>query len=154
MGLWTNGDYKIYVELSVLEADFRDVYKSYINVSTNRKNMDTVTVNLYKATAERYLFVAEQLKVAKNGFDLRNLVIYFGLDNEQQNKGDSFIVESYIRQLVERGNAALFYKGNRIFTLKKIMQLEGTGVGFGYEVRIYFDNAENYAFKYYIHNNW
>lgn len=154
MGLWTSGDYDIYVEMTTLETSFQNTYKNYLNASLNRNNVDTVTSALYNITSKRYQVAADQMKLGENGFDLRKLILYFGLENDKENAGNSFIVENFITQLVENGTAVVFYKGERIYTLKKKYEPEGEGLNFGYHIRIYYDDPEKCIVRYYRHLGW
>ena len=170
MGHWTTGDYTVYIELGALETSFRNTYSNYLAASKNLSMEDSVTYTLNTLAAKRYLAAADQLQAADQaqtplplrgispgmgeGFDLRKLIIYYGPENDTANSGSSPIVESYVRQLVESGTAAVVYKGKRIFTLKNLQESEGIGLDFGYNVKVYFNDPENCLFKYYRHLGW
>lgn len=150
MGLWKNGDYDIYIQIDTLEVSLRKSYEELLNATNKIDINDTVNLKRYKIYTERYLNAANQLKEAKNGFDLRLLVLYIGNDNEKQNKGNSSIVDEFVKGLVCKGNASVFYKGKRIYTLKRrtdsdlVMSI----------IRIYKDQITNCAYTYYGYINW
>lgn len=150
MGVWENGDYKIYIEMQPLQEGFRSDYVSLMNVMETQYQHDSVTSLRYKMYAERYLIASNQLKMAGHGFDLRKLVLYIGPDNEEQNKGNSYTVDMLIRQSVEKGNAVLFYKGKRIFTLQKQVYSDYMMSN----IKIYYNQSDNCAYNYTGHINW
>ncbi len=153
MGIWAKGDYTIYIELGALEASFRNTAKGLINGGANKNEEDSIGIT-YNLSVKRYLKAADELRNAGKVFDLRKLVIYYGAENEKENLGSSFIVENAVRQLLENGTAEVYYKGNRIYNLIKRDEPKGEGADFGYSRVIYFDDVENYIFKYYEHLGW
>ncbi len=154
MGLWTNGDYKMYIELNTLESSFRNTYNSYNQSTLRSYTEDTVTSKFYLLTAQRYLLAADLLKNAESGFNLRSLIIYFGVEDKQYDLGNSYIVGRYVTQMVESGNAAVYYKGERIYTLQRLITSQGHGLDYGYDALIYYDDKENCAITYYQHLGW
>ncbi|MES1226937.1 MAG: hypothetical protein ABUT20_66300 [Bacteroidota bacterium] len=101
MGLWTSGDYHVFIELDVLESWFLRQQNSFMNSSLNFSYGDTAASSYYDMIAKRYEVAAMQLKSAKSEFDLRKLVIYYGAENEIENSGNSVLVEEVVKQLVE-----------------------------------------------------
>jgi hypothetical protein len=141
MGLWAKGDYKIYVELGIVETSLRNRGNGFLHTveNNNQEPVDSISNQM----AKRFGKAADELKKAGNNFDLRNLVVYYGP------------VEGIVRQLVKNDSAAVcYYKGKRVYTLTRRDEAQGTGVDFGYDTLVYFDSAENYIFKYYTHLGW
>ncbi|MCU0360947.1 MAG: hypothetical protein MUF75_09555 [Bacteroidia bacterium] len=150
MGLWKNGDYDIYVEISPLEQYLRTSYEDMIRAKREINMNDSVNLQVYKTFAQRYLEAANQLKEAQNGFDLRGLVLYIGNGNEEQKKGNSSIIDGYIKESVMKGDAAVFYKGERIYTLKRRTDADlSMSI-----IRIYKDHIDNCAYTYFGYINW
>jgi hypothetical protein len=155
MGLWTKGDYKVYVALSSIASNFQSSSKSYSEAALTYQFTDSSGPAFYKQTAERYQVAADQLEKADDGFDLRSLIVYLGIENENENQGNSMVVESFIKQMVKSGKAAVFYKGERLFVLKSRYESRGEGIlDHGYEIRIYVDDPDNYLFTEYQHLGW
>jgi hypothetical protein len=100
--------------------------------------------------AARYLRAADQLKAAKNGFDLKSLVVYIGPENQTQNQCKSVTVDIMVRQALEKGNAAVYYKGKRIFSLHKLILADSMMS----TIWIYKDVRENSAYVFNGHINW
>jgi hypothetical protein len=154
LGLWANGDYKLYINMDELETVYRKAHKFYLDEGTIRFAHDTASSNFYITTAARYQVAANQLQHAENGFNLRNLIVYTGLDNPIENNGSSYEVNRYVTIMVESGNAKVYFKENRVFTLKKQTQFVGHGLGFGAQIRIYYDDSTHCAFQYNQHYGW
>ncbi|MGL4599440.1 MAG: hypothetical protein ACRCYO_18095 [Bacteroidia bacterium] len=150
LGLWENGDYKIYVSLDSLEKAFRSAGEQSLKFAQTYGSSDST----YLFTAQRYLKAADQLKTAENGFDLRSLVLYHGRNIEQNNAGNSYIVHSYVQAFVQAGNAIVYYKGTRVYVLRQQTILDGQGLMYDSTTVTYVDDIENYAFKDYHHYGW
>lgn len=156
MGSWEQGDYKIYVDIEQMKSFFSATYQDYTNNILRCGEKDSSLVNYYRPTAKRYKDAANQLGEAKNDFDLRTIIVYHGIEDKNQNVGNSLVVRNYIKQLVERGTEIVIYKGERIFTLKCISELkdEGEILNRHYVIRTYFDDIENCIFTEYQHMGW
>jgi hypothetical protein len=92
----------------------------------------------------------KQLKTMTNGLDLKKLVLYLGPENEENNKGNSYEIESLVKNALEKGEAMVYYKGSRIFKLQK----KTNGDYVMSVVKIYFDDETNPAFSYYGYIRW
>lgn len=156
LGVWVKGDYKIYVALDKIVTNLRWTCQSSENSILYFTDKDSNLVNYYKATLKRYQKAIGQIDSAKCEFDLQTLVVYNGIEDSKQNIGNSSVVESEVKRLVELGNAIVFYKGARIYTLKSKYELkEGAMImNRGYEIRTYFDDPENCIFTEYVHMGW
>ena len=153
MGVWQQDNYKIYVELGDLEKRFRDTGKGFLNAANNNGYADSVA-SLYLLTSIRYLDAADQLKNAEYGFDLRKLVIYLGLNDEAQNLGNSFVVESTVQEILKFGLVVVYYKGNRISKLKQLFEPQVAGFYYATNITIYYDDPNDYVCSYYQHYGW
>jgi hypothetical protein len=122
MGVWKIGDYIIQIELKAFEDYCQENYLSLLNALENQYKNDSNMTSICTDYANRILNTINQVKKAENGFDLKKLVMYVGKDSNEKNKGNSIDVENYVRQKVESGNAVLFYKGNRIYSLQKLIE--------------------------------
>lgn len=152
LGFWQQGDYKVYVKMDNLENRYRLIGNQYLE--TIRQNVYPDSVHsLYLLTANRYLQAADELKKAKAGFDLRKLVVYYGLNDETQNTESSLTVEYDVRMALESGEAAVYKKEERIYLLKSQTQSSDKGIT-GMDITIYHDSIENYIFKYYHDYGW
>lgn len=147
---WENGDYKIHIKTSAFIAYLQNEYLSLIRAMDLEINNDSLTLVRYNLYANRYLRAINQIDTSENGFNLRQLILYIGPENSERNKGNSDIVELYVRMAVENGNAPVFYRGERIFKLKKLI-LNSYVMS---EIKIYFDDDKNYLFSYFGHINW
>ncbi|MBK9401467.1 MAG: hypothetical protein IPN36_11605 [Bacteroidetes bacterium] len=155
MGEWVNGDYKVHVDLNSIASDFRILCQSYSDAALNNRDDDSATLMYYDHTFKRFQRAVEEIEKAKNGFDLRNLIVYYGPEVDTLNVGNSKIVESYIMQCVRNGAAAVFYKGKRVFTFKHRYETTGKEIlDHGYEIRMYFDDPGNWLFKDHHHLGW
>jgi hypothetical protein len=150
MGYWINGDYKVYVEMKIIEQNCRDEHKSLIQTIQSQPKTDTANIPYYQFAADRYLIAANQLKEAKNGFDLKSLVIYHGPNKKENNIGYSYAVLLLIRHQVEKGNALVYYKGERIFSLKVNVKSDD----YSRSVKIYYDQIDNCVFTDFEHFGW
>ena len=150
MGIWETGTYKICIPLQALEEYFRKEHTSLIDAMEHQYRNDTAAAARCKLYAERYLLVVHQLKAAKNGYDLKQLVIYVGPNNEIYNRGNSSTVNMFIRQWVENGNAVVFHKGKRIYTLHKLVQWDAAMSA----IKIYHTERDDCAYNYIGHINW
>jgi hypothetical protein len=147
---WENGDYKIYIKTEAFIAYLQNEYSSLVRAMELEINKYSLTLARYNLYANRYLKAINQLDTTENGFDLRQLILYIGPENSDRNKGNSDIVELYVRMAVENGNAPVFYRGKRIFKLKKLI-INSYVMS---EIKIYFDDDKNYLFSYFGHINW
>ena len=147
---WENGDYKIYIKTQAFIAYLQNEYTSLVRAMQLEINNDSLTLDRYNLYANRYLKAINQIDTTENGFNLRQLILYIGPENNERNKGNSDIVELYVRMAVENGNAPVFYRGERIFKLKKVIMNDYIMS----TIKIYFDDEKNYLFSYYGHINW
>jgi hypothetical protein len=162
MGRWEIGDYAVLIPLDTISIRLRRDQQSIQNAIDYYGEQDTNLVNYYKATSIRYALAATQIEQAKNGFDLRSLVIYDGIDNPKQQMGNSRIIEYQIKQLVNQGTAIVLFKGERIFTLHRISESSNGGrtesisdlLNWGYEIKIYYNEQSNCLFIDYYHMGW
>jgi hypothetical protein len=156
MGVWEIRDYKIYVGFEQLETNFRRTAESSTNAISYYGDKDSNLVKYFNDNAKRYQTAADQLAHAHHGFDLRSIILYPGIEDKKQNVGNSRLVEGEVKQLVEKGNAIVYYKGKRIYTLtcKSEYYEEGGILNSGYEVRTYVDDVNNFVFHDYQHMGW
>ena len=147
---WENGDYTIYIKTPAFITYLQNEYASLVRAMELEINKDSLTLARYNLYANRYLKAINQIDTTENGFNLRQLILYIGPENSERNKGNSDIVELYVRMAVENGNAPVFYRGERIFKLKK--RIINSYVMS--EIKIYFDDEKNYLFSYFGHINW
>jgi hypothetical protein len=148
--IWENGDYKIYIKTQAFIAYLQNEYSSLVRAMQQDFNKDSLTLVRYNVYATRYLKAINQIDTTENGFDLRQLILYIGPENSESNKGNSEIVELYLRMAIENGNASVFYRGKRIFKLKKLILNDYVMS----TIKIYFDDDKNYVFSYFGHINW
>jgi hypothetical protein len=162
MGVWAKGDYIILVSLDSLSTHLRRCQQSMTKAIDYYGDKDSNLVNYFTSSSKRYNLAATLTENATNGFDLQTLIIYEGVEDFRRNAENSRIIESYVKQLVERGEAPVFYKGKRIFTLCGNSELSNEGraetfsdiLNHGYEIRIFFDQPDNYSFYDYYHLGW
>ncbi len=162
MGKWTVGDYTVLVSMDTISVMLRKVQESLINGIAYYGDQDSNLVNYYKATEKRYGIAATQLEQAKNGFDLQSLIIYEGREDIRQNIGNSRFLKDQINHFVQKGNAIVFYKGKRIFTLCRSSEHSNQGrmespsdiLNNGYEIRTFYDEPDNILFFEYHHLGW
>lgn len=150
MGIWETGAYKISIPLQQLEDGFRKDYASLMDALEHQYQNDTAAAARCKLYADRYLIAINELKDAVNGYDLKQLVVYIGPDNEAQNKGNSSTVDVLVRQSVENGNVVVYYKGKRIHSLHKLVQWDAVMSA----IRIYHSQRDDCAYNYIGHVNW
>ena len=156
MGVWINGNYKIYVDLNSVETYLRTTSQTSANAILYYNSKDSSVINYYNQTSQRYKEVAEQIEKARHGFDLTTLILYDGVEDKRKNVGKSRVVENFVKKLVENGTAIVLYKEKRIFKLKYQFKLkeEGHILNRGYEIRTYFDDLENCIFTEYRYMGW
>ncbi len=148
LGLWTQGDYRVYVELDVIEATFRDTGKGYSNAALNNQYADSVA-NVNLLTSQRFLKAADQLKNAQNGFDLRTLDVYFGAQMEKTDTMYYDQVQANVMRFMESGIAVVYFKDVRIYELNRALYFDGEEVmNFTYTIRLYYDDENNYVYQY------
>jgi hypothetical protein len=154
MGEWVRGDYTVSISLDTLSMHFRRCEQSITRSLEYYKDQDSNLANYFRATQNRYGRAATQLEQATNGFDLKTLIIYEGMENSSRNLEDSRILESYIKQRVEQGKDLVFFKGKRIFTLCGSSEMSNQGridtvqdiLNRGYEIRTFYDEPDNCLF--------
>jgi hypothetical protein len=154
MGKWVRGDYTVSISLDTLSMHFRRCEQSITRSLEYYKDQDSNLANYFRATQNRYGRAATQLEQATNGFDLKTLIIYEGMENSSRNLEDSRILESYIKQRVEQGKDLVFFKGKRIFTLCGSSEMSNQGrvdtvqdiLNRGYEIRTFYDEPDNCLF--------
>ncbi len=134
-----------------LETNYRNTAISFSSATTTYFTDSVKTV--YRLTAERYLKAADQLKNAGNGFDLKQLVVYYGADDEKQNAGSSFNVEYKVREALESGRAVVYKNDQRIYTLNYQNEFDSANFLL-YTVIIYYERLENVIFKYSYQSGW
>lgn len=154
LGIWEKGDYKSLIEIDDLTINFRnavDYYSKYIDYTYT----DSLSKLFYNQMITRYMVAIEQLEKAKNNYDLKNIVLYYGLDDVERNKEPSAIVEENVMQFLKSGRAIVYYKGERIFTLKSKTIVTGDDIlTLGTETRVYYDIPENCVNVYFKHLGW
>lgn len=154
MGKWVKGDYTIHISLDTLSMHFRRCEQSITRSLEYYKDQDSNLANYFRATQNRYGRAATQLEQATNGFDLKTLIVYEGMENSHRNLEDFAILESYLKQRVEQGKALVFFKGKRIFTLCGSSERSNQGrmettmdiLNSGYEMKIFYDEPDNCLF--------
>jgi hypothetical protein len=162
MGAWTRGDYTILVNLDSISTHFRRCQQSITRSLEYYKDQDSNLANYFRATQNRYGRAATQLEQAANGFDLKTLVIYEGVENAHRNLEDCRILESYLKNLVEQGKALVYFKGERIYTLCCTSELMNQGrletvqdiLNHGYEIRTFYEDPDNSLFIDYSIMGW
>ena len=162
MGVWINGDYTVYVALDTLAKHFRSFEQSTTKSLQYYQNRDSSLENYLRATQQRYGKAARQLEQAANGFDLKTLNIYEGIENSKRNMEDFAILERYLKQRVEQGKAIVYYKGVQIYTLcyqsesnLKVGNLTVSEIlNNGYTTKAFYDEPDNCLFFEYIHLGW
>ena len=154
-GDWTQGDYKIQVDLNELETNLRSISRTYLNAIELYQLKDTDAIKYYTHTAQRYQLAVNTLAKAGQEFDLKNLTLYLGIEKINQHTGNSKMIEGFIKQSVMNGSVIVFYKGTRIYKLLSQYKATGTEIlDSGYETRIYVEDEENCIFKDYTHLGW
>ena len=154
MGKWVRGDYTVFISLDTLSMHFRRCEQSITRSLEYYKDQDSNLANYFRATQNRYGTAATILEQGKNGFDLKTLRIYEGMENSHRNLEDFAILESYIKQRVEQGKALVFFKGKRIYTLCANSEMSNQGrvdtvqdiLNRGYEIRTFYDEPDNCLF--------
>jgi hypothetical protein len=162
MGVWAKGDYTILVTLDSISAHLRRCQQSMTKAIDYYGDKDSNLVNYFNGSSKRYNIAATLTEEAKNGFDLQTLIIYDGVEDTNQHIGNSRILENYIKQLVEQQKALVFYKGQRIFKLCCVSEMNNGGrlesvsdiLNHGYETRTFYDQPENCIFHEYIILGW
>ena len=154
LGIWKKGDYKTLIELDALTSNLKNAvtgYSKYIEYSYT----DTLSTLFYNQMITRYNVAIEQLEKAKNNYDLKNIVLYYGLDDMDRNKESSAIIEENVMQFIKRGKAIIVYKGERIYSLKSKFTLTGDDfLNRGYETKVYYETPDNCVNIYNYHLGW
>jgi hypothetical protein len=154
MGNWIRGDYTVFISLDTLSMYFRRCQQSITISLDYYRDKDSNLANYFRATQNRYGTAATQLEQAANGFDLKILRIYEGIDNSNRNLDDFRILEAYIKNRVEQGKAIVMYKNERIYTLCGNSEMTNQGgvdtvqaiLNWGYEIRTFYDEPDNCLF--------
>jgi len=154
MGNWIRGDYTVFISLDTLSMYFRRCQQSITISLDYYRDKDSNLANYFRATQNRYGTAATQLEQAVNGFDLKILRIYEGIDNSNRNIDDFRILEAYIKNRVEQGKAIVMYKNERIYTLCGNSEMTNQGrvdtvqdiLNRGYEIRTFYDEPDNCLF--------
>lgn len=162
MGVWVKGDYTILVTLDSISAHLRRSQHALKRSIDYYVDKDSNLLNYFTGSSKRYNLAATLTEGAKNDFDLQTLIIYEGVEDINQNIGNSRILENYIKQLVEQQKAIVFYKGQRIFKLCCVSEMNNGGrlesvsdiLNHGYEIRTFYDQPENCIFHEYIILGW
>ncbi len=163
MGTWTTGDYSIFVELDSITNFLIRNSKEHARSYNYYCDKDSNLANYFGASLKRYERALQQIKKADKGFDLHSLIIYDGQENDELNKSKSALIERLLKQFVEKGNASVYYKGQRIFKLTYISSILNAGnstdsitdvLNSGYVIKTFFDNPENCIFSEYYILGW
>ena len=154
MGYWTKGNYTIYIDLIELESNFRASSKQYNEAAVTFTFIDSNSIVLYKKTARKYLEAADILSHASNGFDLRKA--RFDTDSaEYSNLYTLPKLENLIMQNFTSGKAALYYKGQRVYTCKFQTASFGKEIlDHGMTTTYYCDTIIDFIFKKSQHLGW
>jgi len=147
---WKNGDYKIFIQREKVLNYLEEYYSGITSAMETNLGGDTGLQRRNKMYAARYLKALIQVKEIDSSFNLRSLVVYTGYENAERNKGNSAEIEAYVRQLLENGQAVVYYKGQRVFKLKKRVVKDIVMS----TINIYYDDDKNYAFFYFGYINW
>jgi len=163
LGYWVNGAYTIQVNLDSVDVNFRRMVQNCVNGIAYYGDKDSNLVNYYDATAKRYQTAINKMESAVDSFDLKSLVVYEGLEDVSLNAGKSSVIERFVKQFVDQGNAIVFYKGRRIYTLQCSSELSPLSknansevnvaeiLNRGHEIRTYYDQPDDCIFiEYYI----
>jgi hypothetical protein len=162
MGVYTKGDYSIMVSLDSLSSHLRRSQHDLKRSIDYYMDQDSNLLNYFTATAQRYHIAATLTENAKNGFDLKTLIIYEGNENSKRNLEDFAILERYLKQLVEQQKAIVFFKGERIHTLCYLSESNYKDgelsvseiLNNGYTTKAFFDQPDNCLFYEYTHLGW
>ncbi len=162
MGKWVRGDYTIMISLDTLSMHFRRCEQSITRSLEYYKDQDSNLANYFRATQNRYSRAATLLEQGENGFDLNTLIIYEGIEHSNRNLEDSRILESYLKQRVEQGKDLVFYKGKRIFTLRRSSEHTNQGrmetasdiLNSGYVTKTFYYEPDNSLFVEYYFMGW
>jgi hypothetical protein len=154
MGKWVKGDYTVYTSLDTLSIYFRRCQHDITRSLEYYQDKDSNLANYFRATQNRYGTAATQLEKAANGFDLKKLRIYEGIENSNRNLEDFSILEGYVKNRVEQGKAIVMYKNERIYTLCGNSEMINQGrldtvqdiLNRGYEIRTFYDEPDNCLF--------
>jgi hypothetical protein len=156
MGIWKTGDYCIFVELDSITNDLIQNKEGHARSFYYYCDKDSNLSDYFEASLNRYDRAIHKIKNASKGFDLQTLIVYDGAENNDLNKSKSRIIERLIKQFVEKGNAIVYYKGQRIFKLTYLSEDLNSGnatdsmtdiLNRGYEIKTYFDNPGNCIFS-------
>lgn len=147
---WENGDYRMYVERQPLLANLMESHASLVQLAEHGSKDDTIPREQYQEEATRYLTAINQLRGAGQGFDLKQLIVFTGPENDELTRDGSSIIENYVLKKVEKGRAIVHYKGERIFRLSRL-QMIGSVMS---ETMIFYDDPRNYAYLYYDGFKW
>ncbi len=147
---WEMGDYKTYVERQPLLENLMESHASLVQLAEHGSKHDTIPREQYQEEATRYLTAINQLRIAGQGFDLKQLIVFTGPENDELTRDGSSFIENYVRKKLEMGRVIVYYKGDRIFRLSRL-QMVGSVMS---ETMIFYDDPRNYAYLYYDGFKW
>ena len=140
-GYWQNGSYTIYINIDTIVHMIKRDYKDLIRAREAYKT-DTVNYARHTLYINRFFKAYNQLKTSRSTFDLKKIVVYIGPENKEQNRGNSGLIDLYLKRLVFAGNAIVYYKGRQIYTLQVSEQAD-SGTMFSSVTKIFYDSIEN-----------
>jgi hypothetical protein len=154
MGVWTKGDYTIMVAIDSISLHLNRCQQSIQRSLDYYSDKDSNLTSYFLGSSNRYKTAVHQLEKANNGFGLNQLIIYEGRENQTQNVGNSSIIESYLKQMVEQRKAIVYYKEMRIYTLCWSSEQLNQGrhetvsdiLNSGYITRTFYDEPSNCLF--------
>lgn len=148
IGWWTKDNFIIGIKIEVLEKKLNASCNSFQYAIDNYTFADSSGLAFYKDNLERYSHIADQLKNEKNDFNLQKIILYDGLYDEVKEKGNSTVIENIIKNELSAGNAIVYFKGIRIYTLQTIYEIIDTDfVSHNSCYTIYYDTIENLLYK-------
>ena len=150
LSYWQTGEYKIYIETAGVVQYLDEGYKSLLVAMDRDYAHDSIGRQRCEVYAQRYLKAYNAITAQENDFDLRQLVVYIGLDHAERNQGSSSEIEWLVRNAVEQGLAEVYYKGERI----KHIQFLTIADPVMSIISVYYDDPGVCAFTYYGYINW
>lgn len=150
-GYWKTGDYTVYIKRVLVENYLQENYLALAKAkNTTEIQNDSVSLARLTLYEQRYQKALDMFLNTKSDLDLTKLVVYIGLENDVRNKGKSDEIELIVRNNVAKGNAVVFYKGQRIFKLKS----KYTSDYIMSRTLLFFEDENNVVFSYIGHINW
>jgi hypothetical protein len=148
MGCWRKGEYQVLVDLMLLETHFRAAAADYGAAVNYYQGLDSASIAFYRETALRYDKAADELTRASDGYDLSQMNIYHGLDRNRDAAQTSMIIENLMYQFVVAGNAAVYYKTDRLTELHLQHNFIGTEpLNYGNDTLVYARDVSDYLFR-------